>query len=161
DDLPREGLAKAIDRELGYLDHRPDAERIRLADSSCSVGELRRAFISLRAVARDPGGERLDGYVRDHFRLYRSTGAGGAHFTADYAPILEGRRRREGSFTYPLYRAPHDLVEASLADFSPRCPPDRVAGRLEHGRLLPYYSRAEIDGRHALAGHGLELFWLA
>ena len=63
--------------------------------------------------------------------------AGASLFTAYYEPELLGSRQRGGIYQHPLYRKPRDLQ-----------------------RGVPYYDRAAID-KGALAGRGLELFWLA
>ena len=57
-------------------------------------------------------------------------------FTGYYESVLQGSRKRQGEYIYPLYRRPADIV------------PNQ-----------PYYSRKEID-RGALSGKQLELIWL-
>ncbi len=163
DDLPAETLAVAIERELEHFARRPAEDGVLLADASCSIAEISTSLSALRDAARDPTGDRsLGRHVRSHFRVYRSAGrAEGPLFTAYYEPVLEGRRQREGAFVHPLYRRPDDLVEASPGDFSQPWAATSIFGRVERGRLTPYYSRAEIDGQGALAGRGLELAWLA
>ncbi len=135
DDLSPASLATAIGYDLEYLGRLPGDRVVRFVDAACSVAELRLALAELRnAVA---AGGSLDAFARRHFFFYRSTGRpNGTFFTGYYEPVVEGRRRREGSFVYPLYRRPADLRE-------------------------PYYSRREIDSDEVLAGRGLELVWLA
>lgn len=152
DDLSRESLAAAIDQDL-----RAGA---RLDVLDCPAAKYTDVLRGLREAALRPGGD-LSAIVRSRFDFYRSTGRdGGALFTAYYEPILEGRRRREGAFAYPLYRRPDDLVTVPLGDFSAAWAGLTLYGRVEGGRLEPYYSRREIDGDHVLAGRGLELAWL-
>ena len=55
--------------------------------------------------------------------------------------------RRQAPFLYPLYRVPTDLVNR-----------DGKVGRLEHGELVPYWTRAEIEEGNLLSG--LELVYL-
>ena len=80
-------------------------------------------------------------------------------FTGYYEAELRGSRRREGSFTIPLLRRPADLVMVELGRFRPAWRGERIAGRVENGRLEPYASRAAIE-RGALAQRNLELFWV-
>jgi len=61
---------------------------------------------------------------------------GTALFTAYYEPELDGSRVRGGPYQFPLYARPDDLQKG-----------------------VPYFDRAAIDAG-ALAGRGLELFWL-
>lgn len=77
-------------------------------------------------------------YFEKHFVPVSLGGAdtGTALFTAYYEPELNGSRWRGGPYQHPLYARPDDL---------------------ENG--VPYFDRAAIDAG-ALAGRGLELFWL-
>ena len=61
---------------------------------------------------------------------------GTALFTAYFEPEINGSRVRGGPYQYPLYARPDDLEKG-----------------------VPYFDRAAIDAG-ALAGRGLELFWL-
>jgi peptidoglycan lytic transglycosylase A len=152
DDLSRESLVAAIDQDLRA------GGRLDVLD--CPATKFADALRALHAAALQPASD-LSAIVRSTFDFYRSTGReGGALFTAYYEPILEGRRRRVGTFTYPLYRRPDDLVTVPLGDFSAAWSGLTLYGRVENGKLVPYYSRRQIDGEQALGGRGLELVWL-
>ena len=58
-----------------------------------------------------------------------------------------------------MYRTPSDLVDVDLGQFCPACAGRIAQGACKDGKLVPYYSRAEIDAG-ALAGRGDELAWL-
>jgi len=70
-------------------------------------------------------------------------------FTGYYEPELAVSRRRHGAYRYPVYALPADLVSVDLGQFRPALRGQRLAGRVENGRLVPYATRAEIDA------HGL------
>ncbi|MEM6906536.1 MAG: MltA domain-containing protein, partial [Pseudomonadota bacterium] len=59
-----------------------------------------------------------------------------AKFTGYYEPVIRASRERGGKWQTPLYAPPRDIK-----------------------RRKPHFSRAEIDAG-ALAGQGLEIFWL-
>jgi membrane-bound lytic murein transglycosylase A len=80
-------------------------------------------------------------------------------FTGYYEPLLRGSRRRGGAYQVPLYRRPGDLVAVDLGDFREALRGQRIAGRLAGARLVPYADRAAIEDG-AIAGRGLELFWV-
>ena len=80
--------------------------------------------------------------------------------TAYFEPELEGSLGADGRFPHPLYGRPADLVDVDPPVLDPSCQCRRTAGRLENGKIRPYYSRAEIDGG-ALDGRGLEIAWAA
>ena len=80
-------------------------------------------------------------------------------FTGYYEPLLQGARRPDATYRYPLYRRPSDLVSVDLGQFDPELEGRRIGGRVEKGRLVPYADRAAID-RGALSGRELELLWV-
>ncbi|WP_338847530.1 murein transglycosylase A [Massilia sp. W12] len=78
--------------------------------------------------------------------------------TGYYEPLLRGARKRGGPYQVPLYKAPDDLITVELGSVYPELKNMRLRGRLVGNKLLPYPSRAEIDGANLLAGH--ELLWV-
>ena len=80
--------------------------------------------------------------------------------TGYYEPVLDGSRVRTDRFRYPIFGVPDDLVDVDLASLYPELKGLRLRGRLDGRRLVPYYSRAEIDAR----GDGFEapvIAWVA
>lgn len=88
-----------------------------------------------------------------------------AAFSGYYEPVIKASRTRRPGYTVPLYRVPPDLRQLSLGTFRSELIGQRIVYRLEKGRPVPYYTRAEIDGlngrRGVLRGKGLELAWLS
>jgi membrane-bound lytic murein transglycosylase A len=79
--------------------------------------------------------------------------------TGYYVPDLWGSRQPSPDYPYPLYRRPDDLLVIDLSDAYPELGNYRLRGRLEGGRVLPYWDRAGIEGDpRPLAGH--ELLWV-
>lgn len=77
----------------------------------------------------------------------RSDGEPVGLFTGYYEPELRGSRERKGKFQTPLYSRPSDLVLVDLGDFRESLKGERIAGRIEGGRLKPYAARSEIVGK--------------
>lgn len=69
-------------------------------------------------------------------------------FTGYYLPELRGSFRKGPRFHVPVYGLPKDLIKRG----------DQV-GRIEKGKFLPYYDRAEIAAG-ALNGKGAEILWV-
>jgi membrane-bound lytic murein transglycosylase A len=67
--------------------------------------------------------------------------------TGYYEPIIEGSRERSALNRYPIFGVPEDLIVVDLAAANPDVRNMRLRGRLEGRRLVPYYSRAEIETR--------------
>ncbi len=69
--------------------------------------------------------------------------------TGYYEPLLRGSRTKSAGYRYPVYGVPDDLVVVDLASVTPEVRNLRLRGRLEGRRVVPYWSRAEIDARGA------------
>lgn len=78
--------------------------------------------------------------------------------TGYYEPLLHGSRQRADHYTTPLYAVPEDLLSIELGDLYPQLKGERVRGRLQGKRVLPYYDRAALDGSPLLRGK--ELVWV-
>lgn len=78
--------------------------------------------------------------------------------TGYYEPVLNGSRVKSERFRVPLYRRPDNLLIVDLASLYPELKGKPLRGRLVGNRVVPYYSRAEIDQRNPLAGS--ELLWV-
>lgn len=67
--------------------------------------------------------------------------------TGYYEPIIDGSRERSELNRSPIFGVPDDLIVVDLAATNPDVRNMRLRGRVEGRRLVPYYSRAEIDTR--------------
>lgn len=79
--------------------------------------------------------------------------------TGYYEPLLNGSAQPDQRYRYPLYRSPEDMLVVDLAALYPELEGKRVRGRLVGNRVVPYYSRAEIDGENRPL-EGQELLWV-
>jgi membrane-bound lytic murein transglycosylase A len=120
------------------------------------------------AVSRLAGGGRgsagvpvVRALLEQRFRPWAVTDRGDPEglFTGYYEPSLRGSRRRRGRFQTPLHMRPRDLIEVDLGEFREELGGQRIAGRVEAGRLRPYADRSAIE-EGALSGRGLELLWV-
>jgi membrane-bound lytic murein transglycosylase A len=67
--------------------------------------------------------------------------------TGYYEPVIDGSRTATPQYRFPIYGVPDDLIVVDLAGVSPETRGLRLRGRVEGRRLVPYYSRGEIDAR--------------
>ncbi len=103
-------------------------------------------------------------------------------FTGYYVPTLRGSLKPDARYCFPLYQKPDDLVTVELETFDlqkqvrklwpwlealpfgPRLRELRFSqlrGRLSTAnKVVPYYTRAEIDYEGKLEGRNLELLWV-
>ena len=98
-------------------------------------------------------------FFETHFTPWRVSGSDGADsglVTGYYEPLLSGSYTRTATHATPLYAPPDDLLTVDLAEIYPELKGKRVRGRLEGKRVVPYWTRADIDaGRAPLAARAL------
>ena len=66
--------------------------------------------------------------------------------TGYYEASLNGSISKHGSYIYPIYEVPKDLVTVDLSEQYPKLKGMRLRGRVVNGKLIPFYERSEIDG---------------
>lgn len=96
----------------------------------------------------------LRAWLAAHFSPYRIVAPDGADrglVTGYYEPQVDGARTADARFRVPLYAVPEDLVRVELAALHPELADRRVRGRLDGRRVVPYWTRAEIDAGRARA----------
>jgi membrane-bound lytic murein transglycosylase A len=91
-------------------------------------------------------------YFKAYFSVYKTTNIDGSDnglITGYYEPILKGSRIQSPAFPYPLYAQPADLITVALDTLYPELKYKRIRGRLVGNKLIPYYSRAEIEAEQS------------
>ncbi len=156
DDLDRSSLKAVLQHSLTALEHKPGSQAFSFGQKRVSVARLRDSLDAFLALLDQPGDLAMG--VRREFDLYRATEP--VLFTGYHEPELRGSFLRTERYRYPLYRRPTDLVEVDTSQFAPRPFEEKVYGRVANGKLVPYFSRAQIDGRHILAQQHKEIVWL-
>jgi membrane-bound lytic murein transglycosylase A len=79
--------------------------------------------------------------------------------TGYYEPLLRGSRLPTAKYRFPIYAAPEDLLVVDLASLYPELKNLRLRGRLQGNKVVPYFSRAEIEAGSAPM-RGKELVWV-
>lgn len=77
-------------------------------------------------------------------------------FTSYYESSLNASYHKSDKYKYPIYGRPNDLIEFNVKDFDETLPSRRYVGRVNGQKLVPYYTRAEIEGG---AGDAPVLLW--
>jgi len=88
-----------------------------------------------------------------------NNGATEGLFTGYFEPEIAGARTQGGGYETPLLRRPPDLVAADLGRFGSAGRGAFTVGRIEDGHVVPYATRAEIEGG-ALDRFHLALLWV-
>ena len=107
-----------------------------------------RASCDVALRINDPSAAAARGFFESAFTPAQAFNRGEAVglFTGYYEPELNGSRKRAGKFATPLYTRPSDLVSVDLGVFRPALKGERIAGRVDSGKLVPYDTRAQIVG---------------
>ncbi|MDJ0829141.1 MAG: MltA domain-containing protein [Desulfobacterales bacterium] len=164
DDMEFDSLILALQRNLRYLRKVSSTTSFQYGPDSVScsqVQETQETF--LRLIAGGTNTTLLNHIITEKFRIYRAAGTrkdSRVLFTGYYEPLLEARKQADGSFKYPIYRKPDDMVTLNLSNFDKRLPSKRLVGMVRNGKILPYYTRSQIDGGKVLENRGLEIAWL-
>ncbi len=148
----------------------PDWQRVDLQPSwaaflqSCRTLKNKpgwQAVCTRAASLTQPDNATLRAFFEDGFipyQVFNPDGSAEGLITGYYEPKLAGSRTRTERFRFPLYGIPDDLLTIDLGEVYPQLKDLRLRGRLQGKRVVPYYSRADIDdGKAAL--NGRELFW--
>ena len=108
---------------------------------------LRRACEAARALpANEEAAARA--FVETTFEAWSIVAADGnaeGMVTGYYEPVLAGSRSRSERFREPVYGVPADLVAVDLDNLLPELRGLRLRGRMDGRRLVPYWTRAEIE----------------
>ncbi len=164
DDMDIDSLAQAVNRNIEYLNRLDPGYTFSYGPekfTALQVRESQEAFLRLVSSTSDTG--ILNREIRKNFLVYRAagrTGDGEVLFTGYYEPVLDASMKEEGPFKYPIYRMPDDLIKVDLSMFNKKYKGETIMARLADNRVLPYYSRKQIEDEKVLQGKGLEIAWL-
>jgi membrane-bound lytic murein transglycosylase A len=132
--------------------------------ASCAALKYRSDWQDVCRVANNVGDNKraARNFFQYHFtpwQIFNDEGGSGGLITGYYVPDLEGSRQASDEYRYPLYSKPDDLLVIDVSAVYPELGHYRFRGRLEGNRIVPYWSRDEIDGlKQPLLGS--ELFWV-
>jgi membrane-bound lytic murein transglycosylase A len=164
DDMDLDSLAQAVNRNIEYLKRLDPGYTFSYGSSkftSLQVRESQEAFLNLILNTSDL--RKLNREIRKNFVVYRAagrTGGGKVLFTGYYEPVFDASLKEEGPFKYPIYRVPDDLIKIDLSTFNIKYKGETITARIQDDKVLPYFSRRQIEEENALQGKGLEIAWL-
>jgi membrane-bound lytic murein transglycosylase A len=164
DDLEQASLRQAVQRSLEYVRRLPPDRSLPCGDRQVSAADLQQTLTVFTQLLRQtPTPEALSTALYEQFDVIQAAGhdrQGTVLFTGYHEILLEGSRVPTPDYAYPLYRRPPDLLEIDLGAFHTRYAGERLMARYVQGKVLPYFTRRDIDSDGRLQGHGLELAWV-
>jgi membrane-bound lytic murein transglycosylase A len=165
DDLSRELLVQAVQNSLLYYERLPEDRLFKFGPEEVPVSRMKRTLETFLALlAESHSWTELADSVREKFIVYRSVGRNVEQevlFTGYYEPTIQGSLTQDDHYRLPIYGVPDDLLKIDLGLFGAQYQGTRLVGRTEGNRVVPYYSRDDIEFDGKLAGQGYELVWVA
>ncbi len=158
-------LLKAVENSIAYLSGKRKGDTLLFGATPVSMDHGLRTLRAFRTRLERTGlSDSFFVYLRNNYQFFKSA-ADSVLFTGYYEACLKGSLKRSERFTYPVYRKPKDIVTVNLSRFyfyeRVNGIPKYLRGRfIGSRRLVPYYSREDIDSKNILAGRGLELVWV-
>lgn len=164
DDLDEKYLELATVRSLKYYERLPATAVFTFERNAYSAGELKESLLEfLEILATSDSDDEIDRRIKDTFDIYKSIGRGEegcVFFTGYYEPILYGSFEKTLRYRYPIYRIPDDHLIIDLGQFRDKYQGQSIIARLEDGKVVPYYTRENIDVEKCLKDRGLEIAWV-
>jgi len=164
DDMALKDLTAAVRQSLEYYKKLPADTQFLFGPDRVSALDMAVTLQNFLLIIENESisAEKKFDRIGKDFVFYRAAGSDGSGkvlFTGYFEPTLSCRVAADDVFRYPLYRKPDDIIEVDLTQFGNGLPKSRIFGRLDGKKVVPYYSREDIDQKKALAGKGLEILW--
>ncbi|MCX8145049.1 MAG: MltA domain-containing protein [Azovibrio sp.] len=124
------------------------------------------AWVRVCSLAREVDGQdeaAVRRFYEAHFIPHAVVEADGRRegmITGYYEPLIRGSRQRDARYATPVLGVPADMLSIELGDVYPDLKHRRLRGRLEGNKVLPYWSRAEIEARRGQHWPGKVLLWV-
>lgn len=115
------------------------------------------------SLPEKPSSATVRQFIEQHFSPWQSVDANGSDtglITGYYEPLIKGSRIRSAQYRWPIHSPPDDMLTIDLASIYPELKSLRLRGRIVGNRVVPYWSRAELDQRPDQLAAKV-LFWAA
>lgn len=157
DDFDPSSLLQAANRQRVSLQNLPPKTRISFGQGSYSPNQLIASINEfIQIIEKTETGHDTVKALEEKFSAYQAAGGKSADaygkmlVTGYFEPTFEGSLQRQPPFLFPLYLQPSDLKSEKSADSG-----KVITGRISKGKLIPYWTRAEIETRDILSGSEL------
>lgn len=158
DDGDKDSLLQALAASLAYWQKQEPTRRVEACGESYRAKDFSLSLEKFQTLLAETAPNQLMTAVADTFtfcQIQSGPGEGKLLVTGYYQPRFLASRVRNPPFLYPVYGPPADLLQAQV--FTDK--ETKEVGRLVEGRLVPYWTRREIETKGLLQGG--ELCYLA
>jgi len=164
DDMDSGELMASIDNSLSYFRKVPLERKYRYGDEIYTAGHMITSLGTFKSfLEKKPSTKDLNAFIRSLFFVYKARGNDDEEvlFTGYFEPGYEGSQTRSLEYPYPVYSKPDDLLEIDLSSFSDKYKGyGRLAARVEEKKVVPYYSREQINSARDFHVKSEPVVWL-
>lgn len=165
DSLDFKDFQRALSKSLVYFNRVPKDRKYTYGNEIYTAEHMIRSLETMdRFLSGGPSTSALNRFIRDRYHVYASTANTDPQvlFTGYYEPTYDGSRERDDRFSHPLYSIPTDLLEIDLSLFSGDYKGHkRLKARVDGNRVVPYYSREQINAFPDFADRSVPVLWLS
>ena len=150
----------ALKRSCAHIVELPAGQQVGRDGAGGTAGDWLGPCGALRNLdGSDSGAARS--YFETWFAPFRASAEGKPDglFTGYYEAELKGSLKRDAKYNVPLLAKPDDLVALDLGPFESDLAGRRIWGRIDNNRMIPYWSRHEIEAG-ALGDRTHPLLWV-
>lgn len=104
---------------------------------------------ALARLGPAPDDPALRSVIEEHLRpwsVHNPDGSTQGLVTGYYEPLIQGSRNRSSRYAWPIHGVPADMLTIDFGELFPELKHLRLRGRVAGNRVVPYWTRAELDG---------------
>ncbi|MCG8619089.1 MAG: MltA domain-containing protein, partial [Desulfobacterales bacterium] len=160
-------LEASIRQSLLYFSRVPKTRSYTYGKDRYDAVHMKRSLETFLSFLKEsPSASELNRFVRNRYLVYKSVGNSQNEvlFTGYFEPTYPGSREPGPDFPYPVYSMPDDLLQIDLSKFSKKYKGHkRLMARVDdqRNRVVPYYSRQEINHTPDFQDRATPVVWLA
>jgi membrane-bound lytic murein transglycosylase A len=101
-----------------------------------------------KALGGNPAAPVVRKFVETHLQPWAVVNVDGSRnglVTGYYEPLIKGSRTRSERYPWPIHGAPRDMLTIDFGDLYPEIRNLRLRGRIVGNKVVPYWTRAELD----------------
>jgi len=134
-------------KQLPNWENEKYAEALEVFKNNCKTSKAKEIYGSL--CDEIPHAKIAKDFFENNFELKEIKSDKEGLLTGYYEPQMKGSLVKKAPYLYPIYKIPKDLVVVELDSVYPELKNYRLRGRVQDGKLVPYYTREEAK-KHGL-----------
>ncbi len=146
DTMPKTELVKSSFKKLPNWEVENYEDALNSFINSCKTNKTKKIYNSLcQSASTSKDAKEFFLKEFDVYSVKSSNDKKDGLLTGYYEPSLKGSMQREEPYIYPIYNTPDDLISVNLSSIYPDLKNYRLRGRLEGKKLVPYYTREQMQ----------------